>query len=209
METNDLIKAIASDRTAAPTLRRVWQVASGVAIIAAALVFAISLTPRADIWSVAGSARFLFKFLFSASLAQTTLQMLPALSRPDGNTGLLRLLIAPALLVIAVVIELAVTAPSEWATRMMGRNSGYCLLFIPLIGLLPLATFLAALHYGASTRPQLTGAVGGLAAGGIAAFFYATHCTDDSPLFVATWYTTAIAALALVGALAGPRVARW
>jgi hypothetical protein len=47
------------------------------------------------------------------------------------------------------------------------------------------------------------------AAGGIAASFYAVHCTDDSPLFVATWYTIAIAGLALVGAAAADRLARW
>ena len=84
-----------------------------------------------------------------------------------------------------------------------------CLTFIPLIGLGPLGLFIAALRYGAPTRPGLAGAVAGLAAGGLAATFYAAHCTDDSPLFVATWYTIAIAALALVGAVAARRFARW
>ena len=65
------------------------------------------------------------------------------------------------------------------------------------------------MRQGAPTRPALAGALAGLLAGGIAATFYAAHCTDDSPFFVATWYTLAIAVLAGIGALAGGRVLRW
>ena len=61
--------------------------------------------------------------------------------------------------------------------------------------------FLAVLRYGATTRPGFAGAMAGLLAGGLAATFYAAHCPDDSPLFVATWYTIAIAAMALASAL--------
>jgi hypothetical protein len=68
---------------------------------------------------------------------------------------------------------------------------------------------LLALRQGAPTRPGVAGAAAGLLAGGIAATFYAAHCTDDSPLFVATWYTLAIGALALLGAAVGQRFLRW
>jgi hypothetical protein len=43
----------------------------------------------------------------------------------------------------------------------------------------------------------------------LAATLYASHCTDDSPLFVATWYSIATAAVAAIGALAGSRVLRF
>jgi hypothetical protein len=43
----------------------------------------------------------------------------------------------------------------------------------------------------------LAGAIAGLAASGIAATFYATNCTDDSPLFVITWYPLATGFVAL------------
>ena len=39
--------------------------------------------------------------------------------------------------------------------------------------------------------PALTGALAGAAAAGLAATIYATHCPDNSPLFVATWYPLA------------------
>jgi hypothetical protein len=43
---------------------------------------------------------------------------------------------------------------------------------------------------------------------GLAATLYASHCTDDSPLFVATWYTIATALVTAIGALVGSRVLR-
>ena len=57
--------------------------------------------------------------------------------------------------------------------------------------------------------PHLAGAVAGLVSGGIAATFYAAHCTDDSPLFVAIWYTIAIAALTAIGAVGARGLVRW
>ena len=80
---------------------------------------------------------------------------------------------------------------------------------MPLIGIGPLAIFLLALRQGAPSSPVHAGAVAGVLAGGIAATFYAAHSTDDSPLFVATWYIIAIVELGLLGAVGGQRFARW
>jgi hypothetical protein len=43
----------------------------------------------------------------------------------------------------------------------------------------------------------------------VSATIYATNCTDDSPLFVATWYPLATGAVAALGALAGRRWLQW
>ena len=43
----------------------------------------------------------------------------------------------------------------------------------------------------------------------LAAAIYAWHCPDDSPLFVATWYTIAISMVTAVGFLLGRRLLRW
>jgi hypothetical protein len=43
----------------------------------------------------------------------------------------------------------------------------------------------------------------------VGATLYASHCTDDSPLFVATWYSIATALVAAIGALAGSRMLRF
>ena len=61
----------------------------------------------------------------------------------------------------------------------------------------------------AGADPAVVGAVAGLLSAGLAATLYAAHCTDDSPLFVATWYTIATALVAAIGALAGSKLLRF
>jgi hypothetical protein len=131
--------------------------------------------------------------------------------RPGAPLGQLLpvLAMAPLLALAAVATEFVSVPPADWGARWIGTNAALCLTFIPLIGIGPLAVLLLAMRRGAPTRPRLAGALAGLAAGGIAATFYAAHCTDDSPFFVATWYTLAVALLAAAGAIAGSRVLRW
>ena len=69
--------------------------------------------------------------------------------------------------------------------------------------------FITALKNGAPAHPGLSGAMAGLAAGSIAAVFYAMNCFDDSPLFVITWYPLAILAVVSAGYLAGARYLQW
>jgi hypothetical protein len=94
-------------------------------------------------------------------------------------------------------------------TRLVGSNSRVCMTAIPLMSLPLLAAALFGLRHGAPTRPVITGAVAGLLSAGLAATLYASHCTDDSPLFVATWYTIATALVSAIGALAGSKVLRF
>jgi hypothetical protein len=94
-------------------------------------------------------------------------------------------------------------------TRLVGSNSRVCMTSIPLLSLPLLAGALVGLRHGAPARPALAGAMAGLISAGLAATVYASHCTDDSPLFVATWYTIAVAAVTAVGALIGAKVLRF
>ena len=84
-----------------------------------------------------------------------------------------------------------------------------CLRSIPFLGFAPLIATLLALRNGAPERPALAGAAAGLFAGAIGAAIYATHCPDDSPLFVAVWYPIAIAFMTALGAMLGARLLRW
>jgi hypothetical protein len=212
METNDLIKALGADTgKSGVSFGCMWTIVLLLAAAIAAVVFFAAVGPRADIGQAAETFRFLFKFVVTGLLAATAVPLLTALARPQRvSRGKLALLAtAPLLLLASVVVELAMVPSAEWGSRLMGVNMRWCMSFIPLMGIGPLALFILALRNAAPGRPQLAGAVAGLAAGGIAATLYAAHCTDDSPLFVATWYTTAIAMLTALGALAGRAFARW
>jgi hypothetical protein len=212
MDTNELIKALAADtRPPAASLSSVWWGAAGLAIALAAAVFFAMLGPRPDIATAAETPRFLFKFAVTLTLAVSAFGLARALSRPGEawRKAMPYLPAAPALMAMAVIVELVALPPDTWSVKLIGTNSIACLTYISLIGIGPLAIFLVALRHGAPTRPAFAGAVAGLVAGGIAATFYAAQCTDDSPLFVATWYTIAIAGLALIGAAAADRFAHW
>lgn len=212
MRTDDLIRALGADaRRPGISFGHAWALAALLAALAAAAVFMAVLGPRPDIAAAAQTIRFLFKFVVTILLAATALFALVALARPEAvsRARLALLAAAPLALALAVMLELAVVPEADWLTRLVGTNMIDCLLAIPLIGLGPLALFTLALRNAAPSRPALAGAVAGLAAGGIAATFYASHCTDDSPLFVASWYTIAILALTAIGALAARVLARW
>lgn len=212
MKTNELIKALAADSgRPAASLSSVWWGAAGLAIAFAAAAFLVMLGPRPDIAAALGTPRFLFKFVVTITLALSAFGIVRTLARPGETWSKAApyLAAAPVVLAAAVIVELFSLPPETWPAKIIGMNSLVCLTYIPLIGIGPLVIFMLALRHGAPTRPAIAGGVAGLLAGGIAAGFYAAHCTDDSPLFVATWYTIAIAGLALVGAAGASRLARW
>ena len=212
MRTEDLIKALDADaRSKAMPLASAWWAAFAAAAAVAALVFWATIGPRPDIMPAMHTMRFLSKFVFTLTLAASAFTLIRALSAPGAATGraMARMAAAPALVVVAVVLELFVVPEADWGRRLVGTNMMICMSFIPLIGIGPLAVFLGMLRYGAPTRPVLAGAACGRVAGGLGGTFYAAHCFDDSPLFVATWYTIAIAILTALGALGGRLFVRW
>lgn len=212
METDRLIAALAADgATPVSPMRTSWLLALIAGAALAAIAFLAFIGPRPDIAQAAQTMRFLFKFVVTLLLLATAMSGLAILARPGASLrGRLPLLLAaPVLLAAAVVAELAVIPANQIGQRMIGSNAAVCLTFIPLIGIGPLAAFLIALRRGAPTRPIRAGIFAGLAAGGLAATFYAAHCTDDSPLFVALWYPPAIAILAFAGGVFGKAAVRW
>ena len=212
MDTSELIKTLAADtrRTSIP-LPAMWWGAFAMAVSIAAVVFFATIGLRPDITAAAGTVRFLFKFLVTFTLVASAFACVRTLSRPGvpSHSAIACLTGAPVLIVLAVIAELLVLPSNSWSATMIGTNSTVCLTHILLIGVGPLAVLLLALRHGAPSRPVLAGAVAGLLAGGIAATFYAAQCNNDSPLFVAVWYTLAIAGLAALGAVGARRLARW
>ncbi|MFJ6324501.1 MULTISPECIES: NrsF family protein [unclassified Rhizobium] len=211
MKTDDLIHLLAQD---APVRSRIGK-ALTMAVIAGILIsgglFFAMIGFRADIDTAMETVRFLFKFVVTIALAVTACAVVFRIGRPGASLRLWgwMLLAAPVLLLGAVVAEMAVMPADSWSARMIGHNARFCLTLIPLLSIGPLACFLFALRQGAPERPGVAGAVAGLAASGIAATFYASNCTDDSPLFVLLWYPIAIAIVTGIGYVLGRRLLRW
>ncbi|SMD12834.1 hypothetical protein SAMN06297251_13315 [Fulvimarina manganoxydans] len=214
MKTDQLIDSLVADHAARPrpALLSVWPLAALAMLIDLAL-FLPTLGPRPDLLSAIGTWRFDAKLLVTGLLAAVSILLLQRLRRPQPARAIsrsLKWLLLPALLLALLVgAELLMVPADLWRARAMGTNVVVCLPAITAMGL-PLIPLLSeALRRGAPSRPTLSGAVAGLAAGSIAALFYASHCTSDSPLFIASWYGLAIGGLALAGALWGRFVLRW
>jgi hypothetical protein len=210
MHTDELIRSLAADMRPSLSLTGSVAVALAVGFALSALLFWITLGPRADLAAAAATVRFDLKVVEMLLLAAAAGVLVLRLARPgaDVRPAAGWLLVVPILLAAAALVEFVLVGP-QWRTKLVGSNSLVCLTAIPLLALPVLAALLYALRQGAPTRPGLTGAVAGLAAAGFAAALYALQCTDDSPLFVATWYPLAILIVSLLGAAAAQWLLRW
>lgn len=212
MRTSGLIDAIAAD-AGAPRRRltSAFWIAVAASAVAASLVFEAMLGPRPDIAAAAATPRFLWKFVATLSFGVAAATLALRLARPgaDPAPGRAALIVAAALLAGSVAVELFVTPSGAWAAKMMGRNALLCLASVPALSALPLLVLLVAMRRGAPGSPAALGACAGLLAGAIGSTFYALHCFDDSPLFVALWYGLAVGAVTVVGAALGSRLLKW
>jgi hypothetical protein len=212
VKTADLIRALSADndaRSMAPG--RALALASGPAIAIALGLHLSILGLRPHLFSLLGDPRILFKIGLTILLAVVSCRMALRLATPGVRlrSSDLWLAIVPALLAAAVLAELLSVPQNLWGQKMFGSNALFCLASIPFLAAAPLVAALLALRHGAPENPGLAGAAAGLFAGAIGAACYATHCPDDSPLFVAAWYSLAIGFVAAAGALAGRRLLRW
>src|SRR5947209_910846 len=212
METDQLIRTLAADssRPARPVSLVLALALLAAMPVSLGMLFA-GLGVRPDVMSAMHNPFFDLKFAVTLVLALSAAGIALHLSRPEASLrGWACLLLIPAgLLIGGIVSEMMLPQKLPMMTRLVGSNSRVCLTAIPLMSVPLLAAALIGLRHGAPTRPAITGAIAGLLSAGLAATLYASHCTDDSPLFVATWYTIATALVAGAGAVLGARVLRF
>jgi hypothetical protein len=212
MDTDQLIKTLAADNS---HRARPVGFALMLALLAAApvslLIFFAELGVRPDIMTAMRNPFFDLKFAVTLALAISAIAVSLHLSRPEASLrGFGWYLFIPAgLLVAGISGEMMMPQRAPMMTRLVGNNSKYCLTFISVISLPLLVAALIGLRHGAPARPALSGAIAGMLSAGLAATLYASHCTDDSPLFVAFWYTIATALVTAVGALLGSRILKY
>ena len=211
MKTEDLIAVLAVDVGARPRPVAVMLAcAMGLGGLGSAILFAAIMGPRPDLALALAAWRFDAKIALLALAVLAAARECHRLSRPTahGRPGPLAHLVI-VLTAALVATELALTEPSEWSARLVGTNAWLCLSVIPLLSALPLAALFWAMRTGAPAVPARAGFAVGLLAASIGGLLYATHCFDDSPLFVVTWYSLAAIVIAGAGALIGHRALRW
>ena len=212
MDTDQLIRTLAADNSYRP--RPVGFVLALMLLAAAPvslLLFFSMLGVRPDVMTAMHNPFFDLKFAVTLALAAAGVASSLHLSRPEVSlAGFGWLFVIPAgLLAAGIAGEAMMPQRLPMMTRLVGHKSRICMTAIPLMSLPLLAASILGLRHGAPTRPALAGAVAGAMSAGLAATFYASHCTDDSPLFVMTWYTVATALVTAIGALAGAKFLRF
>src|SRR4051794_8398431 len=212
MDTDQLIRTLAADNV---HRARPVGFALMLALLAAApvslLMFFTELGVRPDVMTAMRNPLFDLKFAVTLALAISGVAVSLHLSRPEASLrGFGWWLLVPAgLLVAGIGGEMMMPQRAPAMTRLVGSNSRICMTAIPAMSLPLLAGALIGLRHGAPARPAVAGAIAGLLSAGLAATLYASHCTDDSPLFVAAWDTIATALVTAIGALAGAKLLRY
>jgi len=212
MDTEQLIRSLAADN---PHRSRPVGYVLALTLLAAMpvslAIFMMRLGVRPDVMTAMHNPFFDLKFVVTISLAICAIVVGLHLSRPEASIrGWAWLLLIPAGIVAAGIAgEMMMPQRLPVMTRLIGSNSRICMTAIPIMSLPILAAALISLRHGAPSRPAITGAIAGLMSAGLAATLYAAHCTDDSPLFVVTWYSIATALVVAVGALAGAKVLKY
>jgi hypothetical protein len=159
--------------------------------------------------TIYASAAPWIKFLYAGAVAAAAAWLTARWSRPLAGVR------GPALTLLAVVVAMA--AAAAWlppggragATGTGVRPWLWCPAGILVLSVPALFAALWALRGLAPTRPAAAGAAAGAMAGALGAIGYALTCSETSAGFVAVWYSAGIAAVALIGALLGPRLLRW
>ena len=210
MKTDELILALAADtlpqKSVVQRLARVLPLAIAIAVAAFALVWG----PRPDLWAALGSAAVL-KTAIPLGLMALSGAFALALTRPgaryETRAAALGLLVAVVMLIFFTTLARAGLGAlvAALSTPLLLT----CLLSIPILALPVLAAVFWGLASGAALHPRLTGAAGGLMAGGLAASVYSIYCDKDMVLFVVPAYCAAIMSVTLLGAILGPRLLKW
>ncbi len=209
MKTEDLIQTLAVDTAPARPLATTLVMGLVPAVLIGLLAVGAVLGFRADAVAALVDPVPALRHVLTLALFAVALQLCLTLARPEGMVRLWPLAMV-ALAALAVVAWTYVSLPAGTrAMALFGKTMVPCLVTVPLISALPVASVMAMLRRGAVTRPTLAGALAGLAGGGIGAAIYALHCTEDSPLFYVTWYGLGILAVSALSALIGSRLLRW
>ncbi|MDQ0559722.1 hypothetical protein QO004_001504 [Rhizobium mesoamericanum] len=211
MKTDDLINLLTNDSQVRVRFDRVFVSALTIGIVLSAILLLVTIGIRKNMADAIETPRVIFKLCLTLLLAITATRLAFRIGKPGLSlrSATLMLLLPFVILIGGIAMELLIVPQNAWATSVKGRFSIFCLFFVPVLSIAPLTAILYSVRQGAPENPGMAGAVAGLAAGGIAAAIYAWHCPDDSPLFLATWYSIGILLATAVGFVLGRRILRW
>lgn len=212
MRTADFIELLARDVRATPpgvvNKRLLSALAAGGVVAFAIVALGLHCQP---LLAAAQQPWFWMKAAYTGLLTVAGAIIVRRLSVPGARAGA-----APftaGLVILAMLAlgagQIVLAEPTGRVALWLGHTWRVCSPLILLLAVPIYASLIVAIRGLAPTRPALTGAAAGFAAGALAATLYGLHCPEQAAAFVATWYTLGIAAATALGAIAGARLLRW
>ena len=210
MATPDLIQHLVSDlspRSGAPIATRLAAVTAAASLVCLALI--LMLFSKSPYFLQGPTLAIGVTAAGGVTLAAAAFWGMLRLSYPESRPELVWLIVPVAIVLFGLVVEIAQMPRGMWQQRLIGDNPLGCFFSVLLLSLPILFAAMLVLRQGAPSRPQISGAMAGLLAGGITATLYTIHCPEDSLLYIAAWHVPAVVLLAGLGALLGNRYLRW
>jgi hypothetical protein len=210
MSTPDLIQHLVSDlspRASAPIATRLAVGTAAASLFGLALI--LTLFSKSPYFLQGPTLVIGITAAAGITLAAAAFWGMLRLSYPETRPKLAWLIAPVAILLFGLVVEIAQMPRGIWQQRLIGDNPLGCFFSVLLLSLPILFAAMLVLRQGASSRPQMSGAMAGLLAGAITVVLYTIHCPEDSLLYIAAWHVPAVALLAGLGTLLGNRYLRW
>lgn len=179
--TDDLIRDLAVRAVPAA-----WSPAATLGGMLAAMavtlaMFWLAFGLRADLGTAIRQIPVQAKTILPAALAVLAVGLALNSARPGRRVTLWPLLVPLGFGAMLVAARIGGGTASLLMAELVGKSALACIASITLMSMLPLGVGLLMARDSAPTRPALTGALIGLAAGAGIAAGYALHCTEDSP----------------------------
>lgn len=208
--TDSLIEGLATQagkrQAGQVSFSRALPLALLVSILAAAGMVLLIAGARSDLMAILPTWVFQFKAIGMVMIAVGAVQLTQAVVRPGAALHPF-LCLGPG-----AVFMLGGALSDHSGFPLLGPHdlsAPDCAGIIILSSLPALAAILAVIRRGTPTRLRCAGAVAGALAGSIGALAYTIACLNDGEAFVALWYSAAIAAVSIIGAVAGPKALAW
>ncbi len=151
------------------------------------------------------------KFAYTLSLAVAATFLTIRLSRPIADRRAPSVWLSLVLLVMLTfgAWHIALAPDEAKPQALFGQTSLLCPWLVLLVSLPGLVVMQLTLRAFGPVHLSQAGFACGLLAGAIGATAYAMACPEDSPTFVAVWYTLGIVLTSVVGAISGRWLLRW
>jgi hypothetical protein len=211
MKTDDLIEQLSADvrpvrPLAAPALRAlVWLACAVPPVLIVVAVHGVEKSPA----MVLGNGRAVVEALAMIATAVTAAIAAFSSEVPGTNRHWLWLPLLPLAVWVASVGESCLADYQSVGVAALAIGSDPCLVPTIFAGIVPAAVMFAMIRRGAPLAPVTTLALGGLAVAALVNFGMMLFHVGDVSLTVLFWHGGAIAAVAAVAGLSGPRMLRW